>query len=66
MRTRMVFASAAALFLGVADLGAQLRAVRFAAVIDGSGTVTQRGVVIVSGDTILRVAGPRDPIPQGA
>ena len=66
MRTRVVLASAAALFLGTADLGAQLKALRFGAVVDGSGTVTQRGVVIVSGDTILRVAGPRDPIPQGA
>jgi imidazolonepropionase-like amidohydrolase len=66
MRTRVVLASAAALFLGTADLGAQLKALRFGAVVDGSGTVTQRGVVIVSGDTILRVAGPRDPIPQDA
>ena len=66
MRSRVVVWPAAALFLAAASLGAQLKAVRFAAVVDGSGSVTQRGVIIVSGDTILRVAGPRDPIPQGA
>lgn len=66
MRTRMMLAPAAALMLGAVSLGAQIKAVRFAAVVDGSGSVTQRGVVIVSGDTILRVAGPRDPIPAGA
>jgi imidazolonepropionase-like amidohydrolase len=52
--------------LGATSVGAQLKAVRFAAVVDGSGTVTQRGVVIISGDTILRVARPTDPIPPGA
>ena len=54
----MVLAPAAALLLGAASVGAQLKAVRFAAVVDGSGTVTQRGVVLVSCDTILRVARP--------
>ena len=63
---RLTLSPAAALLLGAASLGAQIKAVRFAAVVDGSGTVTQRGVVIVSGDTILRVARPNDPIPQGA
>ena len=62
----MLVSSAAALFLCAASLDAQLKAVRFAAVVDGSGAVTRRGVVIVSGDTILRVARPNDPIPQGA
>jgi imidazolonepropionase-like amidohydrolase len=62
----MLLWPAAALALGTASLGAQLKAVRFAAVVDGSGSVTQRGVVIISGDTILRIAGPRDAIPSGA
>ena len=62
----MLLSPAAALLLGAASVGAQLKAVRFAAVVDGSGTVTQRGVVIISGDTILRVARPTDPIPPGA
>ncbi len=62
----MLVAPATGLLLGAAAVGAQVKAVRFAAVVDGSGAVTQRGVVIISGDTIVRVAGPRDPIPQGA
>src|SRR3954466_1923830 len=65
MLKRMVFWPAAALCLA-ANVGAQTKALRFAAVVDGNGTVTPRGVVIVSGDTIVRIAGARDPIPAGA
>ena len=62
----MIVSPAVALLVGAASLGAQLKAVRFAAVVDGSGSVTPRGIVIISGDTILRVARPNDPIPTGA
>jgi imidazolonepropionase-like amidohydrolase len=48
------------------NLGAQVKALRFASVVDGTGAVTPRGVVIISGDTIVRLAGARDPIPAGA
>src|SRR5678815_501230 len=47
MRTRMLLSPAAALLLGATSIGAQLKAVRFAAVVDGSGTVTQRGVCLL-------------------
>ncbi len=45
---------------------AQLKALRFARVIDGNGTVTPNGVVLVSGDTILRVLAANTAIPAGA
>lgn len=45
---------------------AQLKALRFARVVDGNGTVTPNGVIIVSGDTIARVLKASDPIPAGA
>jgi len=45
---------------------AQTKALRFAAVVDGSGRVIPNGVVIVDGDKITRVIGPRDAIPAGA
>src|SRR4051812_6428892 len=44
----------------------QVQALRFARVVDGNGTVTPGGVVIVSGDTVLRVQGPRDALPRDA
>jgi imidazolonepropionase-like amidohydrolase len=44
----------------------QLQALRFARVVDGNGTVTPSGVVIVSGDTVLSVLGARAAIPRGA
>jgi imidazolonepropionase-like amidohydrolase len=46
--------------------GAQTKALKFAAVVDGSGRVIANGVVIVDGDKITRVLGPRDAIPSGA
>jgi imidazolonepropionase-like amidohydrolase len=45
---------------------AQVKALKFKAVVDGSGRVVQQGVVIVDGDKIARVVGPRDAIPQNA
>ena len=45
---------------------AQLKALRFARVIDGNGAVTQNGVVLVSADTIVRVLAGNAPIPAGA
>jgi imidazolonepropionase-like amidohydrolase len=45
---------------------AQTKALRFGAVVDGSGRVVANGVIVVDGDKITRVAGPRDPLPAGA
>jgi imidazolonepropionase-like amidohydrolase len=45
---------------------AQMKALRFAAVVDGDGRVVPNGVVIVDGDKVARVIGPRDAIPPGA
>jgi imidazolonepropionase-like amidohydrolase len=45
---------------------APTKALRFASVVDGNGTVTRNGVVIVQGDRIIRVMGPRDAVPSGA
>src|SRR5438105_4215610 len=44
----------------------QVQALRFARVVDGNGAVTPGGVVIVSGDTVLRVQAARAAIPPGA
>ena len=60
------FATGAACLLAFSPLGAQTRALRFAAVVDGTGTVVERGVVIVSDGKIVRVVGPDDPLPDGA
>src|SRR5690242_17567573 len=56
-----------ALFALSATAGAQqLQALKFARVVDGNGAITPGGVVIVSGDTVLRVQTARDPIPRDA
>lgn len=55
---------AASLVASVA--GAQVKALRFARVIDGAGAVTPNGVVLVSGDTILRVLRAGEAPPAGA
>jgi imidazolonepropionase-like amidohydrolase len=47
-------------------LGAQTKALRFAAVVDGDGRVTPNGVVIVNADTIVRVLAGDAAIPAGA
>jgi imidazolonepropionase-like amidohydrolase len=62
---RLVGGGLAALALaGVAH--AQTKALRFAAVVDGTGQVLPNAVVIVDGDRITRVIGPRDALPAGA
>jgi imidazolonepropionase-like amidohydrolase len=64
MRT---LALGAALVAAAAQISlAQTKALRFGAVVEGTGRVTANGVIIVDGDKITRVAGPRDPIPAGA
>jgi imidazolonepropionase-like amidohydrolase len=45
---------------------AQTKVIRFASVVDGSGRVIPNGVVIVDGDKITRIAGPRDAVPANA
>ena len=44
----------------------QVQALKFARVVDGNGAVTRGGVVIVSGDTVLRVQDAGAPIPRDA
>ncbi len=56
----------ASLALAAATASAQTKALRFRSVVDGSGRVTQGGVVLVDGDKITRVIGARDAIPAGA
>ena len=65
MRSSLLRAAAIAV-LAAASASAQIKALRFAAVVDGTGRVTQNGVVIVDGDKISRIAGPRDAVPSGA
>ncbi|HEV8495422.1 MAG TPA: amidohydrolase family protein [Gemmatimonadaceae bacterium] len=49
-----------------ASIEAQTKALRFAAVVDGTGRVIPNGVVIVDGDKITRVLTARDALPSGA
>ena len=58
--------AAVACLLGATPLSAQSKALRFAAVIDGTGRVVKRGVVLVDSNRIVRVAGPDAPLPAGA
>jgi imidazolonepropionase-like amidohydrolase len=44
----------------------QVQALKFARVVDGNGMVTPGGVIIVSGDTVLRVQDARASIPRDA
>jgi len=64
MRPTLILMGAA--LAAASRAGGQTQALRFAAVVDGGGHVVARGVVIVSGDTIVRVAGPGDALPAGA
>ena len=58
--------SVVALFTATSAFAQQIKALKFAAVVDGSGRVVPQGVVIVSGDKVVRVAGPRDALPPNA
>jgi imidazolonepropionase-like amidohydrolase len=44
----------------------QVKALKFKSVVDGSGRVVPQGVVIVDGDKVVRVIGPRDAVPPNA
>jgi imidazolonepropionase-like amidohydrolase len=66
MRSSLLRAAALAVIAGATPASAQLKALRFGTVVDGSGRVVANGVVIVEGDKVARIAGPRDPIPAGA
>lgn len=57
---------AAALVAGAHVSVAQTKALRFGSVVDGTGRVIANGVIVVDGDKITRIAGPRDPLPAGA
>jgi imidazolonepropionase-like amidohydrolase len=46
--------------------GQQVKVLRFRSVVDGSGKSIPQGVVVVDGDKIVRVQGPRDAVPSGA
>ena len=71
---RLSHAGAIALALFAASLTAtqtpasaqQIKALKFASVVDGSGRVVQQGVVVVDGDKVVRVLGPRDALPPNA
>ena len=43
-----------------------IKALKFASVVEGSGRVVQQGVVVVDGDKVVRVLGPRDALPPDA
>ena len=62
---RLLWIGALLAFSVTAD-AQQIQALKFARVIEGNGTVTPGGVVIVSGDTVLRVQDARAPIPRDA
>jgi imidazolonepropionase-like amidohydrolase len=57
---------AAALVLVGVPAGAQQTALRFASYVDPSGTVTRDPVIIVQGDTIVRVGTGNAAVPAGA
>ncbi|HEX4682704.1 MAG TPA: hypothetical protein VH277_08355, partial [Gemmatimonadaceae bacterium] len=62
MRTHVL----ALLALGAATTHAQTKVLKFKNVIDGNGHVTPNGVIVVDGDKITRIAGPRDAIPPNS
>ena len=65
MRTLSPYLAAMALVMGGRG-DAQVKALRFGAVVDGTGRVIPGGVVFVDGEKVVKVAGPRDPIDAGA
>src|ERR1043166_4240231 len=62
---RAVFAALALAALSGAA-GAQVKALRFARVVDGTGRVIPQGTVLVEGDRVTRVLGANDRLPDGA
>src|SRR5437773_1804753 len=70
MRLRTIVITSLALPLSFSAARAQgaqqTKALRFAAVVDGSGRVIRNGVVIVNADTVVRVLDASAPIPAGA
>ena len=42
------------------------KALKFGLVVDGAGRSIPQGVIIVEGEKVVRVAGPKDPIPTNA
>jgi imidazolonepropionase-like amidohydrolase len=62
---RLSIPCAAALLLIASAASAQTKALRFRAVVDGTGRVVANGVVLVDGDKIARVLGPRDALLAG-
>ncbi|MFI5228062.1 MAG: amidohydrolase family protein [Gemmatimonadales bacterium] len=45
---------------------AQTKALRFAAVVTGDGSVVRNGVVVIDSGTVTRVLASSDPLPSGA
>jgi imidazolonepropionase-like amidohydrolase len=65
MRPSLLRAAALAIAVTSPVFG-QVKALRFASVVDGTGRVIPNAVVIVDKDKVARVVGPRDPLPAGA
>jgi imidazolonepropionase-like amidohydrolase len=63
---RLLAIAATLVAVGSRTSAQQVKALKFKAVVDGSGRVVQQGVVIVDGDKIARVIGARDAIPANA
>ena len=64
MRRSRVIAGVALVCIA-APAAAQSKAYRFAAVVDGTGAVVQRGIVVVDSGRIVRVVGPEAALPRG-
>jgi len=61
-----IVAAIAAVFPAAQLIGQQVKALKFRSVVDGSGKTVAQGVVIVDGDKIVRVQGPKDALPANA
>src|SRR6266545_2579795 len=59
-------AVAAAVLIAATPAHTQIKALRFARVVDGTGRVIQNGTVIVDGDRVVRVAAANEAVPAGA
>jgi imidazolonepropionase-like amidohydrolase len=63
---RLLLPLFAALAVAAPNAGAQVTAYRFASVVDGNGTVTPNGTVLVQADTIIRVLPANAQMPVNA